>query len=105
MLLWQGIIISRVLLLIYHLKSAAVEILEKQRGLLWWHWRLSMKSSQGSGLHQLNDAVRWANRLGWLWRGCELDGPDDLGGRDVFHEVLWPLHLYKLQHPDLPGFH
>jgi len=64
-----------------------------------------MKSSHGSGLHQLNDAVRWPNGLGWLWRGCELDGPDDLGGRDVFYEVLWPLHLDQLQHPDLPGFH
>jgi hypothetical protein len=64
-----------------------------------------MKSSQGSGLHQLNDAVGRANRLGRLRRGCELYCPDYLGGRDVFDEVLWPLHLDQLQHPDLPGFH
>jgi hypothetical protein len=64
-----------------------------------------VKPSQGSGLHQLNDAVGRANRLGRLRRGCELDGPDFLGGRDVLDEVLWPLHLDQLQHPDLPGFH
>jgi hypothetical protein len=104
MLPGQGISISRVIL-IYHLKCAALEILKQQRRLLWWHRRLRIKPSQGSRLHQLYDPVRWANGLGRFRWGCKLDGPDDLGGRDVFDEVLWPLHLDELQHPDLPGFH
>ncbi len=103
MLPWQRIIISGVIL-IYHLKCAALEILKKQRRLLRRHRRLCMKPSHGPGLHQLNDAVRRTNRLGRFWRWSELDGPDDLGGRDVFDEVLWSLHLDQFQHPDLPSF-
>lgn len=64
-----------------------------------------MKSTHhGPWLHQLNDAVGWAYGLRWFRRGCKLDGPDDLRGRDVFDEVLRSLHLDQLQHPDLPGF-